>query len=194
MNVTTQFMTNNEVIMKRIVLTGPKSSGKSNIGLRLAELRDLPFFDLDEVLEDIFEEQQGMRLSFREIFRRHGEENFRDLELQAAKRVASMDGIMLSTGGTTFTIPALRDELVPDAYVVLLSNEPNELWHRTSRKGIPAYLEKEVDPKGAFFERVDRVITTVTPYADLVLDTNELSIEEVAQMLDVELTQRKVLK
>ena len=181
--------------MKRIVLTGPKSSGKSNIGLRLAELRNLPFFDLDEVLEDIFEEEHKMRLSFREIFRRHGETKFRELELQAAKRVATMEGtVMLSTGGTTFTLSALRDELVPDSYVVLLSNEPNELWHRTSRKGIPAYLEKEVDPKAAFFQRVERVITTVTPYADLVLDTNDLSIEEVAQMLDVELTQREVFK
>ncbi len=180
--------------MKRIVLTGPKSSGKSNIGLRLAELRDLTFFDLDEVLEEIFEEEHDMKLSFREIYRRHGEDMFRELELKAAKRVASMEQIMLSTGGTTFTIESLRDELVPDAYVVLLSNEPNELWHRTSRKGIPAYLEKEADPKAAFFERVDRVITTVTPYADLILDTNDLSIEDVAQMLDVELTQRKVLK
>ena len=39
--------------MKRIVLTGPKSSGKTNIGHRLAELHNLPFYDLDEVLEQI---------------------------------------------------------------------------------------------------------------------------------------------
>lgn len=179
--------------MKRIVLTGPKSSGKSNIGLRLAELIHLPFFDLDEVLETIFEEETGTKLTFREIFRRHGEEKFRELELKAAQRVAAMDKVLVSTGGTTFTLESLRKELVPDSYIVLLKNDPAELWRRTSRKGIPSYLENEVDPQQAFFDRVDRVVETVTPYADLALDTGDLTIEDVAQLLDVELSQRKVL-
>ncbi len=178
--------------MKRIVLTGPKSSGKSNIGLRLSELLQLPFYDLDEVLEDIFTEENGTKLSFREIFRRHGEEKFREWELKAAMRVAKMEKILLSTGGTTFTLPQLRDQLVPDSYIVLLSNNAAELWRRTSRKGIPSYLEKEIDPQQAFFERVERVISTVSPYADLLLETEDLSIEDVAQLLDVELSQRKV--
>lgn len=180
--------------MKRIVLTGPKSSGKSNIGLRLAELLHVPFYDLDEVLETIFEEENGITLTFREIYRRHGEEKFREWELKAAKRVAEMDGVLLSTGGTTFTLPELREVLVPDSYVILLTNNAQELWRRTSRKGIPSYLENEIDPQQAFYARVERVIETVTPYADLTLETEDLSIEDVAQLLDVELSQRKVLR
>jgi shikimate kinase len=181
-------------LTKRVILTGPKSSGKSNIGVRLAELMGVPFFDLDELLEDIFEKESGTRLSFREIFRRHGEEKFRALELQAAQEVVSKDRVLLSTGGTTFTIPALRETLVPDSYIVLLKNSPEELWLRTSRKGIPSYLEKEIDPRAAFFRRVEGVIETVTPIAHLSMDTEDLTIEDVAQVLDVELSQRRVFE
>ncbi len=180
--------------MKRIVLTGPKSSGKTNIGHRLAELHDLPFYDLDEVLEQIFYEETDTKLSFREIFRRHGEEKFRELELQAAKRVSQESRVLISTGGTTFTLPKLREVLIPDSYVVLLKNDPEILWYRTSRKGIPSYLEGESDPRQAFIERVDRVVEMVSPHASLELDTGDLSIEDVAQMLDVELFQRKILR
>lgn len=181
--------------MKRIVLTGPKSSGKSNIGVRLAELVNLPFFDLDEVLEQVYaEEHDNNRLPFREIYRRHGEQKFRELELEAAKRVASMERILLSTGGTTFNQESLREILVPDSYIVLLKNDPSILWERTSHKGIPSYLEGEADPRRAFIDRVEKVVETVTPFAHMSLDTKDLSIEDVAQLLDVELSVRKVLR
>lgn len=181
--------------MKRIVLTGPKSSGKSNIGLRLAELIHLPFYDLDEILEQVYsEEHEGNRLAFREIYRRHGEQKFRELELTAAKRVAEMEHILLSTGGTTFNQQSLRDILVPDSYIVLLKNDPQVLWERTTHKGIPSYLEGEANPKQAFLDRVEKVVDTVHPLAHMSLDTNDLSIEDVAQLLDVELSVRKVLR
>ena len=177
----------------RVILTGPKSSGKSNIGARLAELMGVSFYDLDELIEDLFEEESGTRLSFREIFRRHGEDKFRDLEYKAAKKIVSKGKLLLSTGGTTFTIPKLRDTLIEDSYIVLLKNRPEELWLRTSRKGIPSYLEKEIDPRSAFFKRVENVIETVMPIAQLSMDTEDLTIEDVAQVLDVELSQRSVL-
>ncbi len=178
--------------MKRVIITGPKSSGKSNIGVRFAELQGVPFYDLDSVLEQVFEKEDGAHLSFREIFRRHGEERFRELELKAAKEISKKSGIVLSTGGTSFTIESLRETLTDDAYIILLSNNADILWDRTIRKGMPAYLEKEADPKAAFAERVESVISSVKPYSDMVLDTADLSIEDVAQLLDVEMMQRKV--
>lgn len=178
--------------MDRIIITGPKSSGKSNIGARLAKLLGITFYDLDEVLESIFEEQEGNRLSFREIYRRKGEKQFRELELQAAQRMSKISNILLSTGGSTFTVESLREILTPGSYIILLTNTPQTLWHRTSRKGIPSYLENSENPKEEFYQRVIRVTDTVKPLAQMVLDTEELSIEEVAQLLDVELQNRNV--
>lgn len=178
--------------MKRIVITGPKASGKSNIGSRLAELLHAEFFDLDNMIETVFYEQEGTRLNFREIYRRHGEEQFRELEIESAKRIATMDGVILSTGGTTFTVKELRDILVPDSYVILLKNEKDVLWDRVVRKGMPAYLDGVDNPREQFYERVESVVEAVTHHADMVFDTEELSIEDVAQILDVELMQRNI--
>ena len=178
--------------MKRIIITGPKSSGKSNIGLRLSALLNVPFFDLDEVLENIYARTYGRQLSFREIYRRHGEATFRELEHKAAKEVAKKENILLSTGGTTFTLENLRKTLLPNSYVILLTNDPAILWDRTSRKGLPSYLAKSSDPQAEFYLRVEKVVEVVTPLAQMKLNTEELSIEDVAQLLDVELQRRNI--
>ncbi len=103
-----------------------------------------------------------------------------------------MDTVILSTGGTTFTLPILKEILLPDSYVIFLHNDKETLWDRTIRKGLPSFLEGVENPKEAFFERVARATAVIEPVSDLVLDTNDLTIEEVAQMLDVELMQRKI--
>ena len=37
----------------KIVLTGPKCSGKSSIGKMLAEKLNLPFYETDELIENL---------------------------------------------------------------------------------------------------------------------------------------------
>ena len=178
--------------MRRIIVTGPKSSGKSSIGHRLAQLRKLQFFDLDEQIEKIFEEEEGIQLSFREIFKRHGEEKFRELEMRAIKSLESLEGILLSTGGSTFLDEKAKNILCENSYIILLHNNPETLWTRTIRKGMPSYLEGAQDPQGEFFKRVKNVLNAVEPIAALKMETQDLSVEEVAQMLDYELDYRRV--
>jgi len=176
----------------RIIVTGPKSSGKSSIGHRLAALRKLPFYDLDEQIEKIFEAEECAYLSFREIYRRHGEKKFRELEMRAIEYMGTCGNILLSTGGSTFMSDAARDILQNDSYIILLHNNPDTLWARTIRKGLPSYLEGVDNPQEVFFARVNDVVSTIKPIAGLVMETGNLSIEEVAQMLDYELDHRKI--
>jgi shikimate kinase len=178
--------------MARIVITGPKSSGKSSIGWRLAQLRKIPFYDLDEQIEKLFEEEEKIHLSFREIFKRRGEDKFRKLELSAIKSLAEIDGIIISTGGSTFFHEEARNLLVKDSHVILLYNAPTTLWQRTMRKGMPSYLDGVENPKDTFYQRIKDVINAVKPFAKLVMETSDLSIEDVAQMLDLELDHRKI--
>ncbi|MDR0304200.1 MAG: hypothetical protein LBH98_05450 [Chitinispirillales bacterium] len=178
--------------MSKIVVTGPKSSGKSSIGQRLAQLRKLPFYDLDEQIEKIFEEEEKIRLSFREIFKRHGENKFRELEIQAIKSLAGLNGILLSTGGSTFFNEEAKNLLIKDSHIILLHNTPEILWQRTARKGIPPYLEGVIDPQGAFCDRVEKVLDSLKPIAELNMETGDLSVEDVAQMLDLEIEYRKI--
>ena len=178
--------------MFRIIVTGPKSSGKSSIGQRIASLRRLSFYDLDEQIEKIFEEEEKIHLSFREIFKRHGEERFRELEMRAIKSVKNFDNILLSTGGSTFLREEAKTALQENSYIILLLNTPETLWARTIRKGMPSYLDAEADPQSAFYARVNNVVNAITPIAGIVMETRDLSVEEVAKMLDLELDHRKI--
>lgn len=176
----------------KIIVTGPKSSGKSSIGYRLAALRKLLFYDLDEQIEKIFEAEERTHLSFREIYRRHGEEKFRELEMRAIKDMQNRENVLLSTGGSTFMSETARNILQENSYIILLYNNPEILWTRTIRKGLPSYLEGLDNPEETFYARVNEVVNTIKPIAGLSMETGSLSVEEVAQMLDYELDHRKI--
>ena len=63
-----------------VALLGVRGAGKSTIGPRLAVRLDVPFVELDALVE----EQAGLSLS--EIFATHGETYFRRLEVEAFRR------------------------------------------------------------------------------------------------------------
>jgi shikimate kinase len=82
--------------MKRYFLIGLPGSGKSHWGEIWSEKFHLPFFDLDEIIEN----NEGF--SIKEIFENEGEEYFRNLEtFYLNKLIDNYDGFILSTGGGT---------------------------------------------------------------------------------------------
>ncbi len=82
--------------MKKIFLIGMPGSGKTTIGQKLAEKLSIPFFDLDEIIE----EKTGSTID--EIFSREGEEFFRKLESKYLEEVINnYSSFVLSTGGGT---------------------------------------------------------------------------------------------
>jgi shikimate kinase len=77
-----------------IALIGFMGSGKSQIGIALANKTGLLFIDLDSIIEKI----AGMSIS--DIFLSYGEAHFRQLELKALEMIAeSEQAIVLSCGG-----------------------------------------------------------------------------------------------
>ena len=75
----------------KILITGPKCSGKSTIGVRLAGVVGLPFVETDAHIEELYFAETGRRLSCREIFREEGEASFRAREARAAADIAGRD-------------------------------------------------------------------------------------------------------
>ena len=61
-------------MINQIYLVGAMGSGKSTMGRLLAKKLGLPCFDLDKLIED----QEKMSIS--DIFQKHNEKYFRDLE------------------------------------------------------------------------------------------------------------------
>ncbi len=78
---------------KSIVLTGFMGTGKTTIGKRLCALTGAQFTDTDELIE----KREGM--SIPEIFEKHGEGYFRDLESEVIRSLAGYRGAVISTGG-----------------------------------------------------------------------------------------------
>jgi shikimate kinase / 3-dehydroquinate synthase len=74
-----------------IFLYGPSGTGKSTIGQILAQSLDLPFIDLDHVIES----KAGMAIP--EIMEQQGEPAFRELETAALKQVAGQDAGVTTT-------------------------------------------------------------------------------------------------
>ena len=80
----------------KIVLVGYMGVGKTTIGKELAKKANIPFLDLDELIE------KKERQTISELFRLKGEFYFRKLEHQLFKELLSNDdNFILSTGGGT---------------------------------------------------------------------------------------------
>jgi len=117
--------------MSHIFLYGPSGTGKSTIGKTLADNLNLPFIDLDYVIET----NAGM--SIPQIMGQHGEPAFRDLETNALRdavgHVSSVtdphDRVIALGGGVL-----LRDEnrtfVENNGKVILLIAELNTLVER----------------------------------------------------------------
>ena len=78
---------------ENIVLVGMPSSGKTTVGNILSSLTGRKFIDTDDIASRIG------GASIREIFKRGGEDLFRDIETQAIREAAAEVGCIIATGG-----------------------------------------------------------------------------------------------
>lgn len=81
--------------MKKLVLIGYMGAGKSTIGRALAEQMQIPFLDMDTLIE----EKQGRCIS--DIFAQEGEAYFRELETAYLKELLEQkeEGVLSAGGG-----------------------------------------------------------------------------------------------
>ena len=105
-------------MINQIYLVGPMGSGKSTMGRLLAKKLGLPYFDLDKLIED----QEKMSIS--DIFQKHNEKYFRDLESITLEQYSEESNFVISTGGGC----VLRDQ---NLYIL--------------RKGLVIYLKISIE-------------------------------------------------
>ena len=72
-------------------------SGKSQTGLKLAELLKYKYIDLDLLIEKL------AKKSINQIFKDEGEDNFRELESNCLKETIKIPSLVISTGGGIVT-------------------------------------------------------------------------------------------
>ena len=81
----------------KIYLVGFMGAGKTTIGRELAARVDVPFFDLDDLIET------SEKTSIKELFAQHGEPYFRKRERDLLRSTKYLDAAIIATGGGTFT-------------------------------------------------------------------------------------------
>ena len=99
-----------------IFLIGMPCSGKSTLGLQLAEHLQIPFFDTDAIIEDM----EGMKVS--EIFTKHGEARFRDLEHELMANWKLSHAVVATGGG----LPCHND------LIDILNSKGKTIWLQAS--------------------------------------------------------------
>ena len=82
---------------RSIFLIGMMGCGKSQTGLKLAELLKYKYIDLDLLIEKL------AKKSINQIFKDEGEDNFRELETNCLKETIKIPSLVISTGGGIVT-------------------------------------------------------------------------------------------
>ncbi|MFP3938434.1 MAG: chorismate synthase, partial [Phycisphaerae bacterium] len=152
----------------KIVITGPKGSGKSTLGRLLAEELGVGHVETDEILESQYHAETGEQRTCREIMRAEGEPAFRARESAAVTEAAGRRFCVVSTGGSSLLNPENRHLLRREAILVYLQADVDLLWPRISSDGVPAFLTGP-DPRNEFADRLEKLNEAIAPCADVLV-------------------------
>ncbi|MCH9769891.1 MAG: shikimate kinase AroK [Gammaproteobacteria bacterium] len=161
-----------------IFLIGPMGSGKSSIGVKLAKLAKLEFFDSDmEIIR-----RTGVDISW--IFEMESEAGFRKREVELIKELSYSKNIVLSTGGGTIVMAENREQLKHHGVVVYLCVSLDKQLDRTSRHQVTRpLLEQHPDPRSRLIELNKEREPLYSEIADLTYNTDSTTPAELAKQI-----------
>lgn len=108
-----------------IVLIGMMGAGKTYMGNKLAKLLvHFNYIDIDEAIE----KNTGLTIS--EIFEKHSEKHFRELETEMIKEISENKNQIISLGGGAFENPENIKRLKKNSLVFYLKAPAKELFKR----------------------------------------------------------------
>ena len=115
--------------LPNLYLVGFMGTGKSAIGRRIARRFGMRFLDSDKEIE------QKYGMTVHEIFARHGEERFREMEREFMEGGHPPLGCVVSCGGGLACSPGMDETLKSRGVVVVLFAEPEVILKRVSSGG-----------------------------------------------------------
>ena len=113
---------------RTVALVGLMGAGKSTVGRRLAERLGREFYDSDSEIE------KAAGLSITDIFKLHGEEDFRRGEHQVLKRLLELPPHVLATGGGAYLNDETRLLMQKNAVTIWLNADLETLWRRVQKR------------------------------------------------------------
>jgi shikimate kinase len=169
--------------MKNIVLTGFMGTGKTAVARELSSIIGMRIVDMDSEIE----KEQGVTIN--EIFAKYGEERFREIETQMAKKVSELNGVVISTGGGVVLKEENVEYLRRNGHVVCLSASAEVILERTGRSNERPLLNVD-DP----ISKIKDMLEYRMPFyrnADIVIDTDKKTPRQVAEEIMKDLKWKK---
>ena len=151
-------------------------SGKTTIGRALASSLSMPFFDLDQIIED------EIKMSIKDIFQEKGEYFFRDLETNLLRKTAeSSDKFIFSTGGGIVIREENRKFMSKNGTIVFLYADLDVIFERIKKNNNRPLLNTN-DHRGTLYKIWDERKDFYSD-CDFKVDVTDLSIEVIVEKI-----------
>lgn len=159
---------------KKIYLCGFMASGKTTVGKALSKKLNIDYVDTDEFLVETY----GQSIS--DIFEKYGEDYFRDLEHNIAKKTADMKCGVVSTGGGMLTFDRNGEVLKKGGTIICLVRDFDKIYEELlSDTNRPLARDKS---KEELKQMYDMRISKYQKYADYTVENNG-SIEDCVKKI-----------
>ena len=158
--------------MKNLYLIGMMGCGKSTCAQLLGERLGMPVLDTDEEI------QRGAGLTVSEIFARHGEAYFRQLEAETLRTISEREDLIVACGGGLPLREENRRLLRESGTVIFLDRDPGKIYDTADMSLRPLGQEG----KAAFLERFRNREPLYRAAAHIVIgdfETPEKTVEEI---------------
>ncbi|MBP1914764.1 shikimate kinase [Lederbergia galactosidilytica] len=164
-------------VKEPLFIIGFMGAGKTSVGEKLAEICGYSVIDTDQEIA------RKMKMEIPQIFAQYGEERFREIETEVLVEL-SQKSVITTTGGGIILKKANR-EVLKTGKTIFLQAAPQTVLERVGLdSGRPLIQNKSL-------EEITEMYQTRLPLylecASFVVDTTDLSIEEVANTINKEM-------
>jgi shikimate kinase len=163
-----------------ITLIGYRGTGKSTVARLVADRLGWSWVDADACVEE------HANRTIREIFAAEGEAGFRDRESALLSELTGRDHTVIATGGGAVLRPENRRCIRRCGFTAWLVASPSTIQQRISQDSSSASRRPPLTNHGSLGEICQLLSDRAPLYrecADLILDTDRLSPDEVAQQI-----------
>jgi 3-dehydroquinate synthase len=167
-------------MLKNVVLTGFMGTGKTVVGISLAEEMGYEFVDTDRLIE----QKTGQSIS--EIFRDYGEARFRKIEKEVIRQLSGREGLVMATGGGVVMDPENVASLRQKGWLICLTAQPETILSR-----LKEHQDRPLLNSSDRLSEVERLLDLRRPFYDQVdytIKTDHMNVRQVARKIQSWLT------
>jgi shikimate kinase len=159
-----------------VILVGLSGSGKTSIGRAVARALHWPFIDFDTEIE------HRQHAAVHEIFARHGEAYFRQLERDLTGELVTCRGMIMSAGGGWILNREAVALLRETGRIIYLRASPRQLIDRLASARVRRPLLETADPLDTLTTMYE-ARRPLYEEADLVIDTEVFDRKQLIEQV-----------